>query len=82
MSTCKRVEAQIRSLGRAAGELAGPFKRAWALPRITRGALGLGWGREGGGALPLPRAAVISTRVRVLTERAELRLEHEEVGLD
>ena len=25
-----------------------------------------GWGREGGGALPLPSAAAISTRLRVL----------------
>ena len=40
-------------------------KRLAALPRIHRGALGRGWGREGGGALPLPRAAVISTRLRV-----------------
>ena len=29
-------------------------------------ALGRGCGREGCGALPLPRAAVISTRLRVL----------------
>ena len=41
-------------------------KRLVALPRITRGALGRGWGREGGGALPLPSAAAISTRLRVL----------------
>jgi hypothetical protein len=32
-----------------------------ALPRITRGALGRGCGREGSGALPLPRAAAVST---------------------
>ena len=40
-------------------------KRVGALPRIHRVALGRGWGREGGGALPLPRAAIISTRLRV-----------------
>ena len=44
-------------------------KRLGALPRIKRGALGRGWGREGGGALPLPRAAVISTRLRVRNAR-------------
>ena len=36
-----------------------------ALPRIDRDALGRGCGRKGSGALPLPRAAVISTRLRV-----------------
>ena len=36
-----------------------------ALPRIDRDALGRGCGREGSGALPLPRAAVISTRLRL-----------------
>ena len=40
-------------------------KRLRALSRITRGAMGRGCGREGRGALPLPRAAVISTRLRV-----------------
>ena len=42
-------------------------KRLGALPRIKRGALGRGCGREGRGARPLPRAAVISTRVRLRT---------------
>ena len=46
-------------------------KRLGALPRITRGALGRGCGREGGGALPLPRAAVISTGLRVRGNRLE-----------
>ena len=32
---------------------------------ITWAALGRGCGREGGGALPLPRAVVVSTRVRL-----------------
>ena len=41
-----------------------------ALPRIKRGALGRGCGRKGSGALPLPRAAVISTRLRVLLQLA------------
>ena len=40
-------------------------KRLGPLPRIRRGALGRGCGRDGSGALPLPRAAVISTRLRV-----------------
>ena len=40
-------------------------KRLGPLPRVRRGALGRGCGREGSGALPLPRAAVISTRLRV-----------------
>ena len=35
------------------------------LPSIKEGALGRGCGREGSGALPLPRAAVISTGSRV-----------------
>ena len=40
---------------------------------IKRGALGRGCGWEGGGALPLARAAVISTRSRVQVEvRARL----------
>ena len=50
----------------------GPLEGWWVaatrlgpLPRIRRGALGRGCGREGRGALPLPRPAVISTRVRV-----------------
>ena len=42
-------------------------KRLGPLPRIKRGALGRGCGREGRGALPLPRAAVISTRLRIPT---------------
>ena len=40
-------------------------KRLGALPRISRGALGRGWGREGRGALPLPRAAAVSTGLRL-----------------
>ena len=40
-------------------------KRLGALPRIRRGALGHGWGRSGRGALPLPRAAAVSTGLRV-----------------
>ena len=66
-----------RGLGRGSAALVGQLegwrvasKRLGALPRIRRGALGRGWGREGGGALPLPRAAVISTRLRVLSARA------------
>ena len=39
-------------------------KRLGALSRIKRDALGRGCGRGGRGALPLPRAAVISTGLR------------------
>ena len=35
------------------------------LPRITRGALGRGCGTKGSGALPLPRAAAVSTGQRL-----------------
>ena len=48
--------------------MGGPLEGWWVaskglgpLPRIRRGDLGRGCGREGRGALPLPRAAVIST---------------------
>ena len=40
-------------------------KRLGVLPRIKRGAQGRGCGREGSGALPLPRAAAVSTGLRV-----------------
>ena len=46
-------------------------KRLGALPRIKRGALGRGCGREGSVVLPLPRAAAISTRLRVLGREDE-----------
>ena len=39
-------------------------KRLGPLPRMEWAALGRGCGREGSGALPLPRAAAVSTRVR------------------
>ena len=41
-------------------------KRLGPLPRIKRGALGRGCGGEGSGALPLPRAAAVWARARVL----------------
>ena len=44
------------------------LKRLVALPRVRRGAQGRGRGREGSGALLLPRAAVISTRSRLYLE--------------
>jgi len=40
-------------------------KRLGALPRIKRRAQGRGCGREGSGALPLARAAAVSTGLRV-----------------
>ena len=63
----------VRGLGRRSAALGGPLegwrvasKRLGALPRIKRGALGRDCGREGSGALPLPRAAAASTGLRVL----------------
>ena len=41
-------------------------KRLGPLPRIKWATLGRGCGREGSEALPLPRAAAVSTRSRVL----------------
>ena len=46
-------------------------KRLGALPRIMWAALGRGCGREGSGALPLPRAAVISTGLRLRLHLSE-----------
>ena len=46
-------------------------KRLGALPRIKRGALGRGCGREGSVVLPLPRAAAVSTGLRVLRQEGE-----------
>ena len=43
----------------------GGFKRLAALPRTRGSALAHGCGREGSGALPLPRAAAVSTRLKV-----------------
>ena len=40
-----------------------------ALPRRRGSALALGCGREGSGALPLPRAAAVSTGARVTREK-------------
>ena len=51
-------------------------RRLGPLPRIRWAALGRGCGREGRGALPLPRAAVISTRSSLpckLSESAHMR---------
>ena len=69
----------VRGLGRRFSALGGPLegwrvasKRLGPLPRIRRGVQGRGCGREGSGALPLPRAAAVSTglRVRPPAERA------------
>ena len=43
----------------------GGFKRLAALPRTRGSALAHGCGREGSGALPLPRAAAVSTGLRI-----------------
>ena len=63
----------VRGLGRRSAALGGPLegwlvasKRLGPLPRMKWVALGRGCGGEGSGTLPLPRAAVISTRLRVL----------------
>ena len=48
------------------------------LPRITGGALGHGCDGKGSGALPLPRAAVISTGLRVLVVRVRVERAHDE----
>ena len=69
VGTCKRVGAQILSLGRAIGGLAGGFEAAGAAAQDEGGALARGCGREGSGALPLPRAAAVSTGLRVLAPR-------------
>ena len=67
---CRGV-VPVSGLGRRSAALgahwraAGGWKRLGPLTRIGRGALGRGCGREGSGAPPLPRAAVISTRLRV-----------------
>ena len=69
----------VSGLGRRFSALGGPLKgwqvalkRLGALPRIRRGAQGRGCGREGSGALLLPRAAAVSTRLRVLEEERQL----------
>ena len=46
-------------------------KRLGALPKARRGVLGSGCGRECSGALPLARAAAVSTDVRVQAEEKE-----------
>ena len=58
----------VCGLGCRSTALGGPLegwqvalKRLAALPRTRRGAQGRGCGREGSGALPLPRVAAVST---------------------
>ena len=46
-------------------------KRLGTLPRIKRGAVGRGCGREGSGALPLARAAAVSTGLRLRLHLSE-----------
>ena len=50
-------------------------KRLAALPRRRGSALAHGCGRQGSGALPLPRAAAISAGSRVQVGRVQQRLE-------
>ena len=67
----------MSGLGRRFAALGGPLegwrvasKRLGALPRIRRGALGRGYGKEGSGALPLAGAAAVSTDLRVPADGA------------
>ena len=48
-----------------------------ALPRTRGSILAHGRGREGRGALPLPRAAAVSTGLRVRVEECVAPLEHD-----
>ena len=47
-------------------------KRLGVLPRVKRGALGRGCGREGSVVLPLPRAAAVSTGLSALVDAPSL----------
>ena len=86
-----RVAVPVSELGHRSAALVGPLegwlvasKRLGALPKAKRGVLGRAWGRKGGGALPLPRAAVISTGLRVLVPlvlHAEQVVGHRLVGI-
>ena len=66
-----RVLVPVSGLGRRSAAAAGPLE-GWrvaskglaALPRISRDGLGRGYGSKGSGALPLPRAAAVSTGLR------------------
>ena len=60
-------------MARRSSALGGPLegwrvasKRLGALPKAKRGVLARDCGRGGRGALPLPRAAAVSTGLRVL----------------
>ena len=55
-------------------------KRLGPLPRMKWAALGHGCGREGSGALPLPRAAAVSTGLRVRAADAERQIDLDLVG--
>ena len=64
--TCKRVVAQILSLGRATGGLVGGFEGAAAAGQDEGERPGpYGCGRDGRAVLPLPTAAAVSTGLRV-----------------
>ena len=56
---------------RATEGLAGGFKGLAALPRTRGSTLAHGCGRGGRVVLPLPRAAAVSTGLRVQPERGE-----------
>ena len=71
----------VSGLRRRSLALVGPLEGWWVaskglgpLPRKRGSALAHGCGRSGNGALPLPRAAVISTGLRVPLLLAEARL--------
>ena len=62
----------VSGFGRRSAALGGPLegwrvasKGLGALPRTRGSTLAHGCGREGSGALPLPRAAAVSTGLRV-----------------
>ena len=71
----------VRGLGRRFSALRGPLEGWWvaskglaALHRKKGSTLAHGCGREGSGALPLPRAAAVSTRLRVRPERGAISI--------
>ena len=74
-STTSPPSLSASGLARRSSALGGPLEGWWVaskglgpLPRKRGSALAHGCGRSGNGALPLPRAAAVSTRLRVPAE--------------